>query len=174
MSVESVSKESISFSEMPPPGAAYSRTPFWKLFLWAVGIRLVSVDSEYGLKLQKYRKYTALPITVMSTSLFLLIAVKIVLVLATLVHTFLLVDPEVAVGQHNLSTPVLEIIVSEIVSAFFATMSSIPWFFHWPLIAIWFLAFVVDFAVAATLAENKKRWWKTHWGGILAALFTIP
>jgi len=111
---------------------------------------------------------------VMSIGVFALIAVKIYLVMSTFLNAFNSLDPEAVVNAHSLSTPVHEIVMSTMLSIANEVMHAVPLALTIPLLILWLLAFVIDFIVAATLANNKKLWWKRHWGGIITALITIP
>ncbi len=147
---------------------------FWTWFLWALGIRTPSSDSEYGEKLAAYRRWSSLPVLIMSMSVFVLIAVKIYFVMSTFINAFNSLDAEAVVAQYNLSTPVEEIVLGSMMGIIQEVLHAVPLWLYIPLIILWLLAFVVDFIVAATLAQDKKLWWKRHWGGIITALVTIP
>lgn len=147
---------------------------FGAWLLWALGIRRPSADSDYGPKLAAYRRWSTWPVTLMSIAVFILIAVKISLAMTAFITTFNSLDPETVVTQYELNTPVTVIIVNVMTELVMAVLHSIPWYIQYPLLVMWLLAFVIDFIVAATLANNKKQWWKTHWGGIITAIITIP
>lgn len=147
---------------------------FWLWVLWALGARTPSSDSEYGERLARYRRWSSLPVMVMSIGVFTLIAVKIYLVISAFLNAFNSLDPETAVNSHSLSTPVHELVMTSLLSIAHEVMHAVPLALTIPLLILWLLAFVVDFIVAATLANNKKLWWKRHWGGVITALITIP
>jgi len=147
---------------------------FWVWFLWALGVRTPSSDSEYGEKLAAYRRWSSIPVMVMSLAVFVLIGVKIFIVMSAFIGAFNALDPEVVVTQYNLNTPVEQIVLNSMGGIIQEVLHAVPLGLHIPLIILWLLAFVIDFVIAATLAENKKLWWKRHWGGIVTALVTIP
>lgn len=153
---------------------AKSKSRFWTWVLWAVGIRTASSDSEYGEKLTNYRKWSTTPVIIMSMGVFVLIAIKLTIAMTAFFEAFNALNPESVVSQHDLGTPVLQIVMSSMSGVLTAVVSSIPLWVELPLIILWLLAFVVDFIVAASLANNKKLWWKRHWGGVVTALVTIP
>ena len=150
------------------------RNRFGLWFLWALGVRTLSSDSEYGERLANYRKWSTIPVITMSITVFVLIAVKITLAMIAFVNAFNALDPETVIAQHDLNTPVITIVAGTMGTILTAVLHSFPLYLEIPLILLWLLAFVVDFIVAAVLAENKKLWWRRHWGGIVTALFTIP
>jgi hypothetical protein len=110
----------------------------------------------------------------MSIGVFALIAVKLYLIMSTFLNAFNNLDPETVVNQYSLSTPVEEIVMSSMFSIANEVMHAVPLALTIPLLILWLLAFVIDFIVAASLANDKKLWWKRHWGGVITALITIP
>lgn len=161
-------------TDFSAPVTAQRKSGFGTWFLWALGVRTPQSDSEYGEKLVKYRKWSSKPVTIASILVFVLIAVKLVLVFNAFFTAFNNLDAERIVLQHGLSTPVVTIVIGVFAEILGAVLHAVPWFVTAPLIILWLAAFVIDFIVAATLAENKKLWWKRHWGGIITALITIP
>lgn len=147
---------------------------FWLWVLWALGVRTPASDAEYGKALARYRSWSSIPVLVMSLAVFALIALKITLVMSAFISAFNSQDLEAVVGSYELSTPVEQIILLTMLDLVQQAAHAFPLYLHIPLIVLWLLAFVVDFIVAATLAENKALWWKRHWGGIITALITIP
>lgn len=147
---------------------------FFTLLLWALGIRRLEADSEYGEALARYRSWSTWPVSIMSIAVFILIAVKISLMVTGFIYAFTALNPEDVVMQYSLDTPVQEIILRSMTSIALEVAHSVPLWHTIPLVIMWLLAFVLDFIVSATLAENKGKWWKTHWGGIITALITIP
>lgn len=110
----------------------------------------------------------------MSLIVFVLIAVKLYLLMSAFINAFNALDPESVVNQYSLSTPIEEIVAGSMMGIAQELMHAVPLALTLPLLVLWLLAFVIDFIVAATLADNKKLWWKRHWGGIITALVTIP
>lgn len=161
-------------TEMTVPTSGSKKSGVGTWILWALGIRTPRADSEYGERLANYRRWSGLPVSIMSMAVFLLIIVKLVMVFTAFFAAFNELDPEAIVLQYSLSTPVETIVIGVMAELFLAVWGAFPLYLHIPLILMWLLAFVVDFIVAATLAENKKLWWKRHWGGIITAIITIP
>lgn len=151
-----------------------SENSFGSWLLWALGIRRPRADADYGEALLRYRSWSTWPVSIMSMAVFLLIAVKISILIGALTSTFNSLSPEAVVLEYSLNTPIPEILAITMFGIIAEVLHAVPLWLMIPLWLMWFLAFVVDFIVCAVLATPKGKWWKTHWGGIITAILTIP
>jgi len=140
-----------------------------------VGIRSPRAEREFGERLYRYRLWSRWPVTIMSMAAFVLVVLKIILGAVTFFHTWYGLDPTKVVLSYDLSTPVVDIILDQMKHIFFTVMFSVgPIWLAAPLTVCWALAFVADFIICASLAQQRRRWWTTHWGGIITAIITVP
>lgn len=147
---------------------------FWSLFLWALGIRKLGADNEYGPALAHYRRWSRWPVSVLSILVFVLIATKLTIVVSAFMAAFQQLDPQTVVMQHSLHVPTMEIIMSTMTGLMGAVIHAIPFWLTITLWLSWLLAFVVDFIVCAVLATHKNLWWKRHWAGLITTIITFP
>lgn len=150
------------------------RRRFWTLLLWALGVRQLKADDEYGASLARYRRYSSWPVSIMSVAVFILIAVKITLITTAFITAFHALNPATVVMQHSLGAPVQEIVTSTMFGLMGSIIGVVPLWLTIVLWVLWTLVFVLDFTISATLADDKGKWWKRHWAGILTALITFP
>lgn len=145
-----------------------------KWILWSLGVRTPTADSEYGERLARYRRWSSIPVAVMSIAVFFLILVKIGFAIVAIQGTLATFNEATVVAQYFSGMSEGAIIMDFMTRLANSVMRATPLPFQLVLLVLWLFAFVIDFIVAATLAEGKRIWWKRHWGGIITAIVTIP
>jgi hypothetical protein len=166
----------IKVKESPFTGEKAPREPGSrkKWILWALGIRTPGADAEYGETLARYRKWSSLPVAVMSMAVFILIFGKIYYAYLAIKATMETFNEATVVAQYLGGMSEGDIILDFMGRMADSVLHASPLWLQLPLLILWLLAFVIDFIVAASLATNKKRWWRKHWGGIITAIVTLP
>lgn len=166
----------IKVKESPFTGEKAPREPGSRKrwILWALGIRTPGADAEYGEKLARYRRWSSLPVAIMSMAVFVLILGKIYYAYLAIKATLDTFNEATVVAQYMGGMSESDIILDFMGRMADSVLHASPLWLQLPLLVLWLLAFVIDFIVAATLATNKKRWWRKHWGGIITAFVTLP
>lgn len=142
--------------------------------LWALGIRTPGADAIYGEKLANYRKWSSIPVAAMSIAVFVLIIGKIYFAVQAITAVMSTFNEETVVAQYLSGISEADIIADFLSRLAESVLHASPLWLMIPLVTFWLLAFVVDFIVAAVLAEPKGLWWRRHWGGIITAIVTLP
>lgn len=166
----------IKVKESPFSGERQPREPGSRKrwILWALGIRSPGADAEYGERLARYRRWSSVPVATMSIAVFFLIFGKIYFAYLAIKATMETFNEDTVVAQYLGGMSEGDIIADFMGRMADSVLHASPLWLQIPLLILWLLAFVIDFIVAATLATNKKKWWRKHWGGIITAIVTLP